>query len=67
MKCKLSIREIIHVIGKSIEAGEITLDSAIYVSTEPCNSNDKCIESAKPICSVCSCKDSKTLVLLIGK
>ena len=48
----LTVREIIEAIDSAIGSGEITTESAIYISTEPCGPNDPCVEKAKPIISV---------------
>ncbi len=63
----LTVRDILGALDVAINAGEITTESAIYVSTEPCSPNDTCIEKAKPIISVCSCEKNKHLVFLIEK
>jgi len=65
MECNLTVKDIMSLLNDSLETNEINLDSKIYVSTEPCNQRDKCIENAKPICSACSCEANKHLVLLI--
>ena len=63
----LTVREIIEAIDSAIGSGEITTESTIYISTEPCTPNDSCIEKAKPIVSVCSCEKNKHLVFLTEK
>lgn len=63
----LTVREIIEAIDSAIGSGEITTESAIYVSTEPCVPNDTCVEGAKPIISICSCEKNKHLVFLTEK
>lgn len=63
----LTVKDILEAIDSAIGLGEITTESAIYVSTEPCVPNDSCIESAKPIVSVCSCEKNKHLVFLTEK
>lgn len=62
-----TVRDILEAIDEAINSGEITTESAIYVSTEPCSQNDPCIEKAKPIISACSCEKNKHLIFLIEK
>lgn len=64
---KFTVRDILETIDEAINSGEITTESAIYVSTEPCNPSDPCIEKVKPIISACSCEKNKHLVFLIEK
>ena len=63
----LTVKDILEAIDNAINVGEITTDSAIYVSTEPCKANDPCVEKAKPIVSACSCEKNKHFVFLIEK
>ena len=64
MNCNLTVKDILDILQESLDSGEIAMDSNVYVSDGPCSENNDCL-NVKAICSACSCKTKKNLVLLI--
>ncbi len=64
-ECKLTVKEIIEIIKTALETGEITEDSNVFVSKQPCNAADPCVKEAHAICSACSCEENKHLIFIV--
>ena len=66
MECKLTVKEILEIINDALETGEITENSNVYVSKQPCSQTDPCVKDARAICSACSCEENKHLIFIIN-